>query len=168
MFIATGRGIEGDLPDAIVKRIITKTIMPEFKNERYYEGISYGLDKMALALAGVFETEKPQESEDSLVWFLVVCLIVLIVATLLTIPNILLGIIAGGSGVAFATYYFYDPAWQYILIAFVAGAILTIIFRVMAESGFGDGFDGSCSDSSGSSSVFDDIGGDFGGGGAGD
>ncbi len=40
IFIAPGRGIQGQLPDAIVKRLIEQVIIPEFKKGEYYSGIN--------------------------------------------------------------------------------------------------------------------------------
>ena len=42
MFIATGRGLEGALPDAICKKIITQVIAPPFKQGNYAGGIQAG------------------------------------------------------------------------------------------------------------------------------
>lgn len=39
-FIATGRGLEGVLPDAIAKRIVENEMIPNFKGKNYYGGIS--------------------------------------------------------------------------------------------------------------------------------
>lgn len=38
-FIATGRGLEGVLPDAIAKRIVENEMIPSFKQKDYYGGI---------------------------------------------------------------------------------------------------------------------------------
>ena len=44
--IATGTGTEKVITDAIAKRIIDKTILPKFKNNLYFEGITIGLDSL--------------------------------------------------------------------------------------------------------------------------
>ena len=40
VFIATGYGLEGAIPDATAKRIIEQEMIPEFKNNEYYHGVS--------------------------------------------------------------------------------------------------------------------------------
>ena len=49
MFIATGRGLEGALPDAICKNIITQVIAPQFKQGNYSGGIQAGVNAMIAA-----------------------------------------------------------------------------------------------------------------------
>lgn len=39
MFIATGYGMEGVIPDAIAKRIVENYMKPNFRNNNYYKGI---------------------------------------------------------------------------------------------------------------------------------
>ena len=39
MFIATGYGLEGVIPDAIAKRIVENYLRPNFRNNNYYKGI---------------------------------------------------------------------------------------------------------------------------------
>ena len=40
VFIATGHGIEGVLPDALCKRIVNNDIVPNFKGGNYFNGLS--------------------------------------------------------------------------------------------------------------------------------
>lgn len=46
IFIATGYGVEGVLPDAIVNRIIREDITPAFKTGQYAQGISAGISRI--------------------------------------------------------------------------------------------------------------------------
>src|SRR5471032_1380814 len=55
MFIATGRGLEGALPDAICKNIITQVIAPQFKQGNYSAGIQSGVDAMLAATKGEYK-----------------------------------------------------------------------------------------------------------------
>jgi uncharacterized protein len=55
MFIATGRGLEGALPDAICKNIITQVIAPQFKQGNYAEGIQAGVSAMIAATKGEYK-----------------------------------------------------------------------------------------------------------------
>jgi len=54
IFIATGRGLEGALPDAICKRIITQLIGPQFKTGNYSGGIQAGVNAMIAAAKGEY------------------------------------------------------------------------------------------------------------------
>jgi uncharacterized protein len=54
MFIATGRGLEGALPDAICKNIITDVIAPRFKQGDYAGGIQAGVNAMISATKGEY------------------------------------------------------------------------------------------------------------------
>jgi len=54
IFIATGYGTEGALPDITAGRIIRNTMAPLFRQEQYYEGINAGLDAIIGALEGEF------------------------------------------------------------------------------------------------------------------
>ena len=54
LFIATGRGIEGALPDAIASTIIRHNITPYFKQEHYAEGIASGLSAIMAAINGEY------------------------------------------------------------------------------------------------------------------
>ena len=55
MFIATGRGLEGALPDAICKNIITQVIAPQFKQGDYAGGIQAGVNAMIAATKGEYK-----------------------------------------------------------------------------------------------------------------
>ncbi len=44
VFIATGYGLEGALPDAFLKRLVSKEMIPHFKNNDYFTGVSSALN----------------------------------------------------------------------------------------------------------------------------
>ena len=44
IYISVGDGMEGVIPDAVAKRIITQIITPEFKNGMFYRGLDRGTD----------------------------------------------------------------------------------------------------------------------------
>jgi uncharacterized protein len=52
VWIVTGRGVEGVLPDAIVKRIVEEDITPRFKQGDFYGGIRAGTDRMMRLIEG--------------------------------------------------------------------------------------------------------------------
>lgn len=61
VFIATGYGTEGALPDITAGRIIRNTMAPYFRQQQYYEGINAGVDDIIRALEGEFTTEPAQK-----------------------------------------------------------------------------------------------------------
>jgi uncharacterized protein len=84
IYIATGRGMEGAIPDVIAKRIIANVISPEFKNQMYYRGLDKGTDEIIKYASGEY-TADPNSSngEDGslaiLIFFLVFLFILYIV-----------------------------------------------------------------------------------------
>ena len=55
VFIAPGYGLEGALPDIICKRIVEDEIIPEFKQQNYYRGLSRGTDAIIKASRGEYK-----------------------------------------------------------------------------------------------------------------
>jgi len=52
VWVVTGRGVEGALPDAIVRRIVEEDITPRFKQGDFYGGIRAGADRMMRLIEG--------------------------------------------------------------------------------------------------------------------
>ncbi|MEQ8625853.1 MAG: TPM domain-containing protein [Vicingaceae bacterium] len=57
VFIATGYGLEGVLPDAIAKRIVEKELIPRFKQNDYFGGISAGTKVIVDIVGGEYSAE---------------------------------------------------------------------------------------------------------------
>ncbi|MDH3708557.1 MAG: TPM domain-containing protein [Cyclobacteriaceae bacterium] len=62
IFIATGYGLEPYVPDVVAKRIIEKTIKPNFRNEDYYRGLDQATNILMGLLSGQFAPEQLDES----------------------------------------------------------------------------------------------------------
>lgn len=56
LYILTGKGVIHLLTDDKTQEIIHQTILPHFKNGRYYDGIQYGISR----IIRVLEEEEPQ------------------------------------------------------------------------------------------------------------
>jgi len=82
--IQTGYGVEGALPDAITKRIITNEIRPAFKQGDYYSGLDRATDAIISYTKGEYKANKPKKRKSGSSGFPVglVILIVLIVAVI--------------------------------------------------------------------------------------
>jgi len=58
MFISTGYGLEGAIPDAASKRIIENYILPNFKNRDYFEGLDEATSLLIGLAEGEFEADE--------------------------------------------------------------------------------------------------------------
>lgn len=81
VFIATGQGLEGALPDAFLSQLIRQIVLPNFKQGQYAVGIDQALDYIIAAAKGEFA---PQPKEDShsfedYIPFIMVCIFILFV-----------------------------------------------------------------------------------------
>lgn len=65
MFIATGYGVEGALPDAVANRIVERVITPAFRQSRFYAGINRGVDAIIQATKGEYEASETAQSASS-------------------------------------------------------------------------------------------------------
>jgi uncharacterized protein len=81
MFIATGYGVEGALPDAIANRIVERVITPYFREGQFYAGIDRGTDAIIQATKGEYEataaSSRSASSDDGLPTALIFTLLVL-------------------------------------------------------------------------------------------
>jgi uncharacterized protein len=57
VFIATGYGLEGAIPDALAKRIVEMQIVPAFKQGQFYRGLNEATDTMIKLLAGEYTAD---------------------------------------------------------------------------------------------------------------
>jgi uncharacterized protein len=55
LYIGTGYGVEGALPDITAKHIIDDVIVPNFKGDDYYRGIEEGTDAIIRAVKGEYK-----------------------------------------------------------------------------------------------------------------
>lgn len=82
IYISTGYGLEGAIPDAIAKRIISEVITPDFKNGMYYRGLDRGVDTIFKYATGEYKADAPQDSDGQFspfLIFLVIFIILLII-----------------------------------------------------------------------------------------
>lgn len=85
--IEVGYGLEGALPDALAKTIITQEIAPRFRQGDFYGGIAQGLSAIIQATKGEYKARPKQRSSASwvtrnltLIFFLAFALMVIISA----------------------------------------------------------------------------------------
>ena len=65
MFIATGYGVEGALPDAIANRIVERIVTPAFRDGQFYTGIDRGTDAIIQATKGEYDASSEPRSASS-------------------------------------------------------------------------------------------------------
>mgnify|MGYP000412494239 FL=1 len=147
--IITGRGLEGDLPDAFAKKIINDMV-PSFKQGRFAAGLNTGVDEIAahlqadpterLALAG--QTDDAEHTADAFseTTGMLVFLLTAVAACLRPPARIVLLALAGG-GFYLAGHSL--PQVLTILIAayIVAGGLRRIVQALMRGESGGDGSD---------------------------
>ena len=80
IFIATGYGVEGALTDAMTRRIIEQSILPEFRKGDYYAGLDAGTDAIFKVLTGEFKADaRKAESGGGGTWALIPVIIFAVV-----------------------------------------------------------------------------------------
>ncbi len=111
--IEVGRGLEGDLTDVRANRIIRNVITPKFKEGKYFEGISDGVNSIQLAVAAKPDPAAAKTTE-SVDWGAIVSTAVFIGIAVLS----WLGAVLGRS----------KSWWAGGVIGAVAGLVLMVIF----------------------------------------
>jgi uncharacterized protein len=64
VWIATGYGMEGVIPDIIAQQIIDNSILPNFRNGNYYRGFDAAVESIAAAAAGEYQV-RPQDRRET-------------------------------------------------------------------------------------------------------
>lgn len=60
--IDVNRALEGAIPDVMASRVLNETVLPQFKTDNYYQGITQGLDRI-FALIQKEDLPKPDPSK---------------------------------------------------------------------------------------------------------
>lgn len=76
--IRTGYGMEGNLPDAIVKRLIEQIAKPNFKQDNYYGGLDQLTDAVIQIMSGTYKSDGKGKASGNRALFIFVVLIILI------------------------------------------------------------------------------------------
>ncbi len=188
--IEVGRGLEGDLTDAICSVIIRREILPQFKSGDYDQGVKAGVTAILAAIRGTYtpdeESAQPLDFVGGLIafgiflvvvgvftavalfsqgfvsWFLYVFLI----PFWATFPMALLGTLVGG--ILFASYLLGFPFAKFFLGKTLKGkSLMKRLGKSMgATSGRGGGWSFGGSGGSSGGGGFSGGGGSFSGGGS--
>ena len=86
--IQTGYGLEGAVPDALAKRIISNTLVPAFRQNQYYAGLDRGTDQLIALAKGEYQADpadaRPQGRRDGSgsgmpFWVIIIVLVIVFV-----------------------------------------------------------------------------------------
>ena len=77
VFIATGYGVEGLLPDAICKRIVERTMIPKLKEGDYHGAIVDAISEIQKYLSGEFRAD--EINSENLSWWKIVLIIIILI-----------------------------------------------------------------------------------------
>ncbi len=83
VFIATGYGLEGALPDATTKMIVEREMIPYFKQNDMFGGVKSGLIAIkALAVGEYNSDEYANKSKREMSWFPILFILIVLVLSL--------------------------------------------------------------------------------------
>lgn len=168
--IEVGRGLEGDIPDAIASRIIQEQIIPFFRSGEIQAGVRAGVETLVARVRGL-ELPPPAEPEASSAENLVMCFFMAFF--LGTFAGASLGRIVGatvGFGVGAATAAVVAPLVVAIAFGIGCAALVFLVnpsFMQSQSGSYRSGRRGYRSSSYGGSSGGGFSGGGFSGGGGG-
>lgn len=79
LFIATGYGLEGAIPDLLTKKIREQEILPYFKTGDFYTGLDQGTNTLMSAAKGDYDEKIKKNESGSWVSFVIIILIILLI-----------------------------------------------------------------------------------------
>ena len=170
--IEVGYGLEGALNDLTSKRIISETVLPRFKNQDFYGGITAGVDQIIRVVDGEPLPAASQAPAGGLgnvgqyapiLFVLALAVGGVLRATLGKVPGALVT-----GGVIAVVAWFVVGALSVALVAGVIGLFFTLLSGGMGGHGFGGYYGGMGGGRGGGmgGGGFSGGGGGFGGGGA--
>lgn len=175
MRLEVGYGLEGAIPDATAKRLIDEVFIPGFRDGRFYEGLSAGIDRLIKVIDGEPLPEPSLPNAGSGDMRSIETYFVLFIVATLGIGGLLRGLLGRfpaalvvGAGIGFLAWMIVAP----ILVALLVGVVAFVVTLFggsglpgrMGGGGFGGG--GFGGGGFGGGGGFSGGGGGFGGGGA--
>jgi uncharacterized protein len=175
--VEVGYGLEGAIPDAVAKRLVSDVIAPHFRTGDFYGGIASGTDALMRLIEGEplpapkWEPEGVAQGPD----YGSLLMLLLILATVGgAILSRLLGRGAGALGTGALAGFVAWTVSGILLVGAFAAVVVFILVLLAAASGFGrgrhggwgGGWSGGFGGFGGGSGGFGGGGGGFGGGGA--
>jgi uncharacterized protein len=161
--IEVGYGLEGVIPDATAKRIISEQMAPEFRNGNYFAGLQAAVSTMARLIDGEKLPPPSNEDEETLGegFFFGSAISSFVMHWFLPTP---LAVILAALATWILSIFFVGFSFVNLFILLLAAVIGVTWYRF--SSGGGSSSSAGWSSSGGSSGGFSGGGGSFGGGGA--
>ena len=80
IYIATGYGLEGAIPDAVANRIISNIIVPAFKQQQYYEGLDAATTEIIKRAQGEYKEDPSADAGgvSSIMFIIIIAMLVLV------------------------------------------------------------------------------------------
>lgn len=78
IWIQVGYGLEGAIPDAYAKRIISQIMAPKFREKRYGEGLNDAVDTIIGLAQGEFQFDAGEKGKGIPIWVIILVVVVLI------------------------------------------------------------------------------------------
>lgn len=171
VFIATGYGLEGAVPDIVAKGVIEEDMLPNFRDGDYATGLEEGIEALKLHIGGEYTADRYSDTGDGPLPFLLFFAFMFfnVIAAFLgrTKSWWLGGILGGILGLVMTVLYAW---WISIPILVAIGLIFDYVLSKSGYNGRGRGGRGGgfWTGGSGGGGGFGGFGGgSFGGGGAG-
>ncbi len=176
--LEVGYGLEGSIPDATARRIVSEVIAPRFKSGKFYEGIDAGIDRVIDLTTGSAKMEgAPSASKkESAAWnlsgnwegLLIAGLVALVmIGTVLRfIFGNFFGAVVGGALAGGIGWLITSSLMPALLIGIVVLVLLLLVPGLGQGGGWSGGYGGGGWSGGGSSGGWSGGGGEFGGGGA--
>lgn len=79
VFIATGYGAEANVPDAVAGRIVRNVMVPNFRDGRFFEGISGAVDRLVEATRGEYQAEETTDVPGIIAGIVVIIVLVIVI-----------------------------------------------------------------------------------------
>jgi len=174
MRLEVGYGLEGAIPDAVAKRLIDEVFIPGFRDGKFYEGLSAGIDRLIKVIDGEPLPEPAIASAGKGNLRSIESYFVLFIVATLGIGGLLRRLLGRlpaalvvGAGIGFLAWMIVAPMLIALLVGVVA-FIVTLLGGGMARGFGGGGFGGGGFGGGGfgGGGGFSGGGGGFGGGGA--
>ena len=79
LYIQTGYGAEGFLPDVLAKRVIENVIKPAFREGRYYAGLDEATDIIMKLGSGEYTADQVQGASEGFPWGAVIMILMILI-----------------------------------------------------------------------------------------
>ncbi len=128
VFLATGYGLEGAIPDITAKKIIDQELLPQFSDGAYYDGIHDAVSAIIQTIGGEYTADEEEGNTSGILLPSIILGLYLLINVLRVLGVILArskswwlgGLIGGGFGVIFSLI---TGAWWVLILLVIVGFV---------------------------------------------